>query len=271
MVESFRFVKRSDLLKMPRISSFLSEVDIADSAGESQVIFAAEIKAPLPATDIEQVVDAFVSAANFGMFSKEPTAPTKPIVVDSSDSRAPGRIQYVWKVTGIQVGAYRVLLNMLEAAHHFSELLERIRLISLGRGSRVNRTDLLNAPFSIKAGKPPFALRSGRNLADCREPLIRLEFQRDVSDDDLATLVPAFLAWDNVVIRGGYVEELENRDPKLDIEKALASQQTYLAAPNTVEHLFYKFVGQEAAFDALINMVIRLHSVFCPLASFEIE
>jgi hypothetical protein len=35
--------------------------------------------------------------------------------------------------------------------------------------------------------------------------------------------------------------------------------------------LFYKFVGREAAFDALLNMVIRLHHTFCPLVSFEIE
>ena len=98
-----------------------------------------------------------------------------------------------------------------------------------------------------------------------------MEFQRDISDDELVTILPLFWAWDNVVIRGGYLEELEDRDADLDIEASLASQQTYLTSPNTVEHLFYEFVGQEAAFDALINMAIRLHYIFCPLTSFEIE
>lgn len=257
---------------MRKISSFMSEVDIADFPGESQVLFEAKTKLSSPVKDIAQAVDAFVSAANFGMFSKEPTAKIKPIVVDSVESQGQGIIRYMWKVTGIQVGAYRVLLNMLKAIHHFSEPLERIRLIStLVRGKRMNRNDLLSASFPGKAGKPPFALRYNSNLADYREPLIRLEFKRDIRDDELLTILPLFFAWDNVVIRGGYLEELEDRDADLDIEAGLASQQTYLAAPNTVEHLFYDFVGQKAAFDAIINMAIRLHYFFCPLASFEIE
>ena len=90
---------------MRKISSFMSEVDIADFPGESQVLFEAETKLSLPVTDIVQVVDAFVSAANFGMFSKEPNAKIKPIAVDSVESQGQGRIRYLWKVTGIQVGA----------------------------------------------------------------------------------------------------------------------------------------------------------------------
>src|SRR5438105_3502676 len=128
---------------MPRISSFLSEVDIVDSAGECQLMFAAEARPPMLASDIEEVVDAFVSAANFGMFSKDPTAPTKPIIVDSSESHAPERVQYCWRVTGIQVGAYRVLLNMFEAARRISGPLEKVRINSVaGSGSRVTTTDL---------------------------------------------------------------------------------------------------------------------------------
>ena len=205
------------------------------------------------------------------MFSKEPTAPPRALVVDSSDSRTPSKIQCVWKVRGIQVGAYRVLFRMLERAHRASGLLEKIRLVSTEGGSRrVSKTDLLNSPFSIKAGKPPFALRCRRNLADCREPLIRLEFQREISDDELVTLQPLFLAWDNVAILGGFLDESRDQDASPDIHAALASQQTYLSAPNTVEHLFYKFVGRQTAFYALLNMIVRLHSEFCPLVSLEI-
>jgi|GEM_PF-2079837 len=257
---------------MRKIPPFLSEVKIADIPGESQVLFEAETKLSSPVTDIVQVVDAFESAANFSMFSKKPTAKMKTIAVDSVESQGQGRIRYLWRVTGIQVGAYRVLLNMLEVTHHFSEQLERIRLIStLDRGKRMNRNDLLSTSFPGMAGKPPFVLRYNSNRIDYREPLIRLEFKRDISDDELVKILPFFLAWNNVVIRGGYLKKLEHRDADLDIEASLASQQTYLAAPNTVEHLFYDFVGQKAAFDALINMSIRLHYFFCPLSSFEIE
>jgi hypothetical protein len=98
-----------------------------------------------------------------------------------------------------------------------------------------------------------------------------LEFRGDINDEELATLVPSFIAWDSVIIRGGYLEDFGDRDPGIDIAESLSSQQTYLASPNTVEHLFYEFIGAAAAFDALINMAINLHTTFRPLTSFEIE
>jgi len=55
------------------------------------------------------------------------------------------------------------------------------------------------------------------------------------------------------------------------VEASLASPQTYLAAPDTVEHLFDEFVGTEAAFFALLNMVTRIHALFSPIAALEIE
>jgi len=254
---------------MLKSSPFISQVEVVDLPGESQVLFEAETKLPSAAKDIAPAVDAFISAANFGMFSKEPTAKIKPIEVESFETQGQGIIRYLWKVNGVQVGAYRVLINMLEAAHHFSTQLERIRLISIpDQGKRLNWDDFLSTSFPGKAFKPPFLLRYISNL---EEPLIRLEFQRDISDDELVTILPPLIAWDNLVIRGGYLEELEDRNADLDIEESLATQQTYLASPNTVEHLYYDFIGQEAAFDALINMAIRLHYLFCPLLSFEIE
>ena len=107
---------------MQKNPTFVSEIDIADCADESQVIFEAMTKSSLPVADIVQIVDAFVSVANFGMFSKEPTAVTKGIEVVSTESQECGRIRYVWRVTGIEVVAYHVLLNMLEARQSTSEL-----------------------------------------------------------------------------------------------------------------------------------------------------
>jgi hypothetical protein len=48
-------------------------------------------------------------------------------------------------------------------------------------------------------------------------------------------------------------------------------RQDYWQRQNIVEQLFYKCVGREAAFHALLNMVTTLHSEFCHLASFGIE
>jgi hypothetical protein len=258
--------------KIQKSPTFVAEIDVADYPGESQVIFEATTRSALPVTDIAQIVDAFVLGANAGMFSKEPTARTKAIEVISTESQEHGRIRYVWRAAGIQIVAYHVLLNMLEARQSTSVLLDSVRLVSTGdRGTRINKNDLRSATFSRNTERLPFAVRYLVNLEDCREPLVRLEFQRAISDDESAKISTIFLLWVNVVIRGGFLEAIEDRDPDLDIEAALSSQEIYVAAPDTIELLFFDFVGQKAAFDALLNMAIRLHHLFCPLVSFEIE
>ena len=254
-----------------RPPSFLTEVDIADFPGESEVIFEVVTKSSSSGAAIGQIADVFEAAARAGMFSKEPAAKTIPIEVVSVERFGGVGVRYIWKVTGIQVGAYRMLLNMLDVTHHFEQPLASSRLLSpIGGGKRMHWNDLIDAPFPIKSRKPPFALRVKQNLEDSREPLIRLEFQREIHDEELEILVPLILAWDTLVIRGGYLQDLDDRDPDLDIDASLSSQQTYLAAANTVEHLFYEFIGPEAAYDTLVNMAVKLHRTFCPLAALEI-
>jgi len=253
---------------MKKIFSLQAEVDIVDIPGKYQVIFEAETKKSSQVTEITKIVEVFVSAANFGMFSTDPAAVTKTIEVDSIESQREGVIRYVWNVTGIQVGAYRVLLNMLEVANDLSGLLQRIRLISTDdRGRRLNRDDIHSISFPSKAGTLPFTLQYNCNLADNKEPVIRLIFESDISDDELLTLFPLFISWDNIVVRSGYLEEFADIDAELDVGAGLASQQTYLTTQCTVEHLLYEFVGHEAAFESLINAAHRLHHVFCPLVS----
>lgn len=254
---------------MPKAIRIPTDIDIIDSPGESRVLFSAETNSP--GTSVSQIVDAFVSAASAGMFSKDPTAATKAIVVESAERSVGHRQQHSWRVTGLQAGAYRVLLNMLHVAHQLTGPVEGIWLSSTtGSGPRLNTADVMN-PLSIRAAKPPFVLLCRRDLRECREPLFRLEFKRPITDEELEVLCPLFLAWDNVAIRGGFVDQLQEEDVDLEIEAALAAQQTYLAAPNIVEHLFDEFVGGPPAFYAFLNMTMRLHSEFCALESLEIE
>jgi hypothetical protein len=260
---------------MPEPSSFLWDIDISDSPDESRVNFEVGTKSSAVDKKVLKIADAFVSAANLGMFSMQPAASHITIAVEGTEYPSAGTIRFLWRVAGIQIGAYRVLLNMLSAAHRASGLLNWVRLTSAPvGGKRFSKNDLLNCPLPGKANKPPFELRVQRNLDDCREPLIRLEFERNISDDETAQLVPSFRAWDNLVLRGGYTENLEDRDPVLDTVEELEEleiPQTYMASPNTLEHLFYEFEGQAAAFDALMNLAIRLHYTFSPLAGLEID
>jgi hypothetical protein len=250
-----------------------AEVGIGDFAGESDVTFEAAVKSSSSKmTEVVQIAQAFAAAAGTGMFSQGLAANTRPIETAAMEGPAMGNFRCQWKVRGIQAGAYRVLLNMLDVMHHFSDPLESIRISTPSRlDKQLNWKEVMNAPFPGIIINPPFKLQLKPNLANSRDPLIRLEFQREVKDEELARLVPLFIAWDNIIIRGGYLEDLGDRDADINIEESLASQQTYLASPTTVEHLFYEFIGAKAAFDALINIAINLHVAFRPLTSFGIE
>ncbi|MCF6362766.1 MAG: hypothetical protein L3J88_05365 [Gammaproteobacteria bacterium] len=250
-----------------------AEVDIIDIPGKSQIIFEAQAQTSSQVTEITKIAEVFVSAANFGMFSMDPAAATKTIEIDLVEYPREGLIRYVWNISGIQVGAYRVLLNMLKVANELSGLIQYTRLISTYEsGKRLSKEDIQNISFPSKAKTQPFALQYNGNLAGNREPVIRLTFERNISDEELSMLFPIFVSWDNLVVRGGYLEKFADIDAELDVEAvALAPQQTYLATQCTVEHLLYEFVGHEAAFEAIINAAHRLHYVFCPLVSIEIE
>lgn len=257
---------------MRKNTSLRAELDIVDVPHEYKIIFEAETKLTSQVVEIDEIVEVFVAAANVGMFSIDPAVDKKTIQIESTGSHREGMIRYVWNVAGIDVGAYHVLLNMLEVANNLSEHLHWIRLISTyDYRKRLNRNDILCIPFPSKAKALPFILQCNGNLADKKEPVIRLTFRRDISDDELIMVTRLFIIWDNLVIRGGYLEDSADMDTKLGVEEKLSSQQTYLAASCTIEHLLYEFFGHEAAFNALINMACRLHYIFCPLVSIEFE
>jgi hypothetical protein len=72
--------------------------------------------------------------------------------------------------------------------------------------------------------------------------------------------------WHTLILLGGYQDSFDALR-----ELPMRPGKTYLAAPDTVEHILYGFTGPSAAYDALINMAIKLHHTFCPVERIEIE
>jgi len=143
-------------------------IDIVDSASVSQLTLAVETKSPTPTAPIEDTIAAFVVATNTGMFSKTPSAQTTPIIVEASESSAE-RCEYVWRSTGVQMGAYRVLIGMLDAANQLGAELESVRLVSSAdRGAfpKSARTVLWSCPGKqrIRAAMVSHHSFAGRNL-----------------------------------------------------------------------------------------------------------
>jgi hypothetical protein len=256
-----------------RAHSFRVQVDIEDTPDESRVHFLADAEAPLPAEAIDAVVQVFATAARWGMFSCNPASSTIPMRADVTTLElGVEHCAFLLIAWGLQPCVWNVMLNMLHHDAAIVSVLTSVRLKSAaGDSRRIDTVGILDAPCSVAAVRPGIAVRSRRNLRDCREPVIRIEFQDDLTDDDLKRLAPAFLAWDDLVTRGGFVEDFGHNGGQTYLAKHLPPQQTYLAAPNVVEHLLYGYSGEADGFNAIVNLAARLNALFRPVVSLEIE
>jgi len=245
--------------------SFPITVNLADLTRDCEVTF----EAVGDAASVVTLVEAFETAVQAGMFSSRmpPGVMLNVLSADVSDTK----VRRSWRLSGVQPGAFCILLNMLEMAHHVVAPLESVLLASPpDRGQRMSLTELLQTPFPTRADKLPFNLTAEMDLEGSREPVIRVEFQQEAGDSECAALDNLFAVWDRVVINGGYLRTMDDRDEEVDPEEAVSSRQTYLAGANVVEHLFYEFIGAAEAYDALVNMVAAVHYTLSPVASLEI-
>jgi hypothetical protein len=249
---------------------YVVDVALSGYLGAARVILEVRTFAVSGAFDILRISQCFEAAAACGMFSTHATATTVPIERISFGQPDPGTVRGVWTVTGLAAGAYRVLLNMLDAAHHGATPLAFVHLHSVDSDrDKLDWERVMDCPYPAAPPAVPFDLNVRRRLEDSADPLLRIEFERALMPEDADSLAARFMAWDGLIVRGGYLEELDDAVP--DIEASLSSSQTYLAAPDTVEHLLYEFVGAREAYDAVINMVLLLHLKMGAVAALEFE
>ena len=221
------------------------------------------------AFEVAKVADAFEAAVAAGMFAFDPALGER-LIVRSADQVAPGgTLRRSWQLTNVQSSAVRVLLNMLEILHQYTAPLGWVRVICRGTGPALGLEQALHGPFPL-GSTPPFPVSFKPNLEDSKEPLLRIEFRSPVTDADVKIAETMCRAWDALVIRGAFYSEIDDRYPDLDVEASVSGQQTYLADANTVEHLFYEFIGAAAAYDAFVNGVIRLHHRYLAVAAVEV-
>ena len=96
--------------------------------------------------------------------------------------------------------------------------------------------------------------------------------------------------WDQLLMLGGYPEPPDEEDeegepgeggarnkgkpPRRTSRRAWSfrsRREFYLAGPTVLEHSFHAVEVAEEAYDAVINMAVKLIRLGCPLAALEIE
>jgi hypothetical protein len=253
---------------------FAAEINISDPTGECVVAFDARATNADCRGRIENVLDVFIRCTAAGMFSLDSGNRRTPLEsLPREPSDGPTSIGATWRLSGTQRGAFRLLLNMLSATHRATGCIAAVTMTSPPTDhARIGLRDVLNAPFPQRPADLPFSFVAHVDLQEAREPVIRCEFARAVEEHELARLVLLFQLWDSLTLHESYgIVEGGSDNADQDVEEIILSQPAYLAAPETFEHVFYEFSAPAAAFDALLNMAIRVHHLLCPLVSLQIE
>ena len=249
--------------------AYAAEVGLTDTLRPAEVLFEAETVQQEP--ELLAVVASFERAAEAAMFSAHPASSTVSLRVIPSLPLSGNGLRRIWWVEGVQMGAWRVLLNMLDTMHHQGAPLKSVRLICTEvSNAKLAWHDAMRLPFPQRSNDLPFTLNVDRSLEDTGDPLFRLAFLRDIDDAAVKTVAALFQTWDSLVVRGGFLRSLDDRASIPDLKESLASQQTYAAAPDTIEHLLYEEVGDPSGFDAIVNMAVKLDLVFARVSSLDI-
>lgn len=246
---------------------FGATVSLPDTLGETQ--FLLMLKGRDPPVELKQtagVFSRFATAAEAGMFAGDRVPPTRSLLQVLSHEREADRIRYRCKIRGVDTGAFRILLNVLSESCRRLEPLNELQLAGAAPTARdAGLEAVLAHAYPGRATKVPFNLHLREFFFENREPVIRIEFQQKLGDQQFDQIKNMIEAWDHILALGGYVTSTREADffPE--------PGELYLAEPAALEHLVYAFEGPEETYNAIINMAVKIHSTICPVDSLEID
>lgn len=256
---------------MDRLSNklpFATRIDIPDTVrgAELDIAFAAP-DGDVALDQAERLFELFAVAADAGMFAGETRHPSESLFRVNSRQRHDREIHYRCTVRGIDRGAFRVLLNVAAEIARRGELLTGVAIRGdAAAGPSSGLSEILTRSYPGRANVIPFELVLSDFFFENREPLIRMEFRREPTDEEFEELRSMVEAWDHLLMLGGYLDPAD-RDGDLLPEPG----EFVLVEPLVIEHLLYAYQGPAAAFDAVINMAVKLHTAGRHLTRLEIE
>ncbi|HXK39451.1 MAG TPA: hypothetical protein VJ837_01325 [Candidatus Paceibacterota bacterium] len=246
---------------------FTARVNVPDTVrgAELEIAFAAkDPDATLQQT--ERAFSKFVSAAEAGMLSGDGAPPSESRFHIVSSDRSGREARYRCTVRGIDLGGFRVLLNVAAEISRRVEPLEAVTIWGAAGGQGSSVEEILHRRYPGRAKVVPFDLILSEFFFENREPLVRMEFRRQVSDEQFDQIKVMMDAWDYVLSFGGYLDPASREGDILP-----EPGEFYLAEPLVLEHLIYAYQGPEESFNAVINMAVKLHHSGHRLSALEIE
>lgn len=213
------------------------------------------------------VVGVFCDCAELGMLcgARHPSARSGARTL-AKDVDIEARVQS-WRLalTGVDPGAFRVLLNVLWALR-----LERIELRTVGRpaGGSVApvRIDPRGLDYPGRSEPLPFALDYEDPEGASGGPrVVRIGFARELGDEQVEAACAALRSWSLLMALGGYAPD--DLDP---FNSGAAPDVPFQYDAFTVELSFELFLCDESAFHAILNWAKRRHGPDFPIEKIEV-
>jgi hypothetical protein len=255
------------MTELPGSLPFRAAVGIPDTLRESQLVLVLKGKDPdRKLSQTELVLSNFLTSADAGMFAGDRVPPAQSLLQVVARESDANQVRYHWRIRGVDPGAFRILLNLLCESSRRMEALDEVTLKGASPSSGDKRLQaILASPFPGRAKDVPFELPLREYFFESHDPVIRIECQRALADEEFDQIKTMLESWDHILALGGYLDA-----PARQAGFFPYPGELYLVEPTVVEHLISGFDGPEETYNAVIAMAVKLHSTICPLIALEI-
>lgn len=219
------------------------------------------------ATDI---LTTFIAAVKIGMFSRSARPPFKEdvLLLTSQEAVSTDRVSREYLIQGVDVSALRVLVNLLCQLPSVSgnTFLLLVRSGEGSGGQQYVPEDMASFPYQSWPEVTPFEVICPWSDDITFNPVVRLDFARALTEDEVRILEPAIATWESIVKGGGYMERPVRAEGPF-----VQGMESYPVSPLRWEVPILRFGAEESSFASLIRFAIRFHYLKCPLISLEIQ
>ncbi len=218
--------------------------------------------------DLENTLDSFMRAANYGMFSginHKPELSSFQLVASSNDS-SKFHFERSYEVRSIDMGAYRVLSNMLNNLELNIDLSILVRGFSSSNAAVTAPTSVLNVLYPETSANAYFSVVDNLMEPTAQEVIVRVDFLDELTEDKALPVFELFESWKDIVKRGAYPGMSDKE--KVDV---LCYTEYYFVSPHLLEFAVYGYSGPVEAYFALLNGLCRIHRIFRPILEVELE
>jgi hypothetical protein len=197
-------------------------------------------------------VDAFVRAANLGMLGGAVPTLANASILDRRVDLDAATQSYHARITGIDPGGFRVLVNMLLARD--LEAVELSTTLAHG-GAPLKEREISLSPYPPVPDLLPFALEIEPPERSSRDRFLHLVFAIPPSEALQSEVYCALALWTRLLLLGGYPNRGQSPRESGAFPDVAFQLDTY-----TIEQAFPDlFLCDEASFAAIVGYALRLH------------